>query len=68
MNPQLQLRFKKLFYGLVSVKQFWALATTLLLWFDKVPAEIWSVVIMFVLGARSFEKSKGVSYVVPEKE
>lgn len=65
MNKQLSFRLKQLFYGLLGVKQFWAMVTTGLLCFGKVPPEVWAMVIMFVLGARSFEKVKDVSYKVP---
>lgn len=55
-------RLKQLIYGLLGLKQFWAIVSTALLWFGKVPAEIWSIVIMFVLGARTYEKVKDVAY------
>lgn len=68
MNTQLRQRLRQLGYGLLGIKQFWAMVTTLLLWFGKIPAEIWSIVIMFVLGARSFEKVKDVAYRVEKQE
>lgn len=68
MNPQLKLRLKQLFYGLLGLKQFWAFVSTVLLWCGKIPAEIWSIVIMFVLGARSVEKIKDVSYRAEKQE
>ena len=66
--PQLTLRLKQLSFGLLGVKQFWALLSTVLLCYGKIPAEIWSIIVMFVLGARSYEKVKDVSYKVPGGE
>lgn len=61
-------RWRQLYTGLMSIKQFWGYVATVLLWCGKIPSELWGLIVMFLVGARSLEKIKDVSYKPPAEE